>query len=356
MVRKFMVGLAAVATVLALIWVFLAWSAGMFIPHDDRWAVAPGETTNDGFSHQKKTMALPSSHVAYVDAGEGPPLILLHGCPFSAYVWNEIMPTLVKHYRVIAPDLLGLGDTPVRLNQDYRLPTDVTMVRELMDALNIPSAAFIAADHGAATLQLLMLADPARIEKAIITNAEAYDEWPSKPELPYLKMIVHPVTSPFLFHALKIRWIQHKVFSIAVEDPSILTPEILAAYTLPHIATPERWQRLRRFFAWQLDEEHNDITLTALPGMRAFEKPVLLMWGERDENFGPALARRLARDIPGVRGIEFFKRSQHMPFQEEDETYAQVALAFLQSGTVSSASALELAKARAANVATGNMP
>ena len=201
-------------------------------------------------------------------------------------------------------------------------------------------------DHGAAALQLLMLSDPGRIERAIVSNAEAYDQWPSKPELPYLKMIVHPVTSPLLFHALRIGWIQREIFSIAVQDPKMLTPEIASAYASPHVATSERWQRLRRFFVWQLDESHNGITMTALPGMRAFAKPVLLMWGERDNNFGPELAYRLARDIPGVQGVQFFKRSQHMPMQEESEAYAHAALAFLQSGTVSADAAVELSKAR----------
>jgi pimeloyl-ACP methyl ester carboxylesterase len=86
--------------------------------------------------------------------------------------------------------------------------------------------------------------------------------------------------------------------------------------------------------------------MTALPGMRAFTKPVLLMWGERDENFGPELAYRLARDIPGAQGVHFFKQSQHMPMQEEDADYAEAALAFLQAGTVSPDAAQELSKAR----------
>jgi pimeloyl-ACP methyl ester carboxylesterase len=346
MLQAIVIGGAGIAIILGIAWAGLAWSAGMFIPYDDRWAVAPGETTKDGFSDQKKSMTLPSSEVAYIDLGSGPPLIPLHGCPFSAYEWSKIIPALSKHYRVIAPDLLGLGDTPVRLNQDYRLPQSVVMVLELMAALQIPSASFIVHDHGAAALQLLMLSDPGRIERAIVSNAEAYDQWPSKPELPYLKMIVHPVTSPLLFHALRIGWIQREIFSIAVQDPKMLTPEIASAYASPHVATSERWQRLRRFFVWQLDESHNGITMTALPGMRAFAKPVLLMWGERDNNFGPELAYRLARDIPGVQGVQFFKRSQHMPMQEESEAYAHAALAFLQSGTVSADAAVELSKAR----------
>jgi pimeloyl-ACP methyl ester carboxylesterase len=329
-------------------WLLLAASAGMFIPHDGRYAVSPGETTDDGFSSQKKHIKVGGLDVAYIDVGSGPPLILLHGCPFSAYEWKDVLPELAAHYRVIAPDLVGLGDTPVRLNQDYRLPQDVALVRGLMDALGVKSAAFIGHDHGGATVQLLMTADSERIERAILTNAEAYNEWPSKPELPYLRLIVNPLTSPIVYHALRFESVRREVFSIAVEDKSVLTRETLVGYTAPHIASPERWQRLRRFFRWQLDEDHNDITMTALPGMRAFERPVLLLWGERDENFGPDLAQRLARDIPGVQGIHFLKRSQHMPMQEEPIAYAAAALAFLKDGTVSAEAAGELAAARAA--------
>ena len=266
---------------------------------------------------------------------------------FSAFEWREIIPSLAKHFRVIAPDLLGLGDTPVRLDQDYRLPTDVTMVRELMDALNLPSASFIAHDHGGATLQLMMTSDPHRIDRAVMTNVEAYDQWPSKPELPYLRAIVNPVLSPIMYQALQFSAVQRKVFSIAVKDKAVLTPEIAAGYALPHVATPERWQRLRRFFTWQMDEQHNKITMTALPAMRAFVKPILLVWGEQDDNFGPELARRLTHDIPGVQGISFMKNSKHMPMLEEAAAYAAATLAFLKDGIVSPDAVSEAAKARA---------
>ena len=345
--RRVWVWLAAITALLLASWTILAWRSGLFIPHDGRWAAEPGQFTVDGFSQQKRLITLGDSQVAYIDIGAGPPLVLLHGCPFSAYEWNEVIPALAQHFRVIAPDLYGLGDTPVRLDQDYRLPQDVEMVRQLMDALGVASADFIGHDHGGATVQLLMQADPARIERAILTNVEAYDQWPSLPELPYLRMIVHPVTSPLVYQALQFTPVQREIFSIAVEDEAVLSDDVLRAYTLPHTATPERWQRLRRFFRWQMDETHNDITMTALPGMRAFERPVLLLWGERDENFGPHLARRLARDIPGVRGIHYLRNSQHMPMQEEDEAYVAAALAFLREDAVSPEAQAALVAARA---------
>ncbi len=51
--------------------------------------------------------------------------------------------------------------------------------------------------------------------------------------------------------------------------------------------------------------------------MRVFQAPVLLLWGEQDDNFGPHLARRLARDIPGVQGIHYLRQSEHMAMEEE---------------------------------------
>lgn len=57
--------------------------------------------------------------MAYVEAGDGEPLFLLHGCPLSAGEWEAVLPLLARHYRVIAPDWLGLGDTEVSFEDDY---------------------------------------------------------------------------------------------------------------------------------------------------------------------------------------------------------------------------------------------
>ena len=91
---------------------------------------------------------------------------------------------------------------------------------------------------------------------------------------------------------------------------------------------------MRRFFTWQLDAAHNNLTMGALPGMRAYQRPVLLLWGARDENFGPAIARRLAGDIPGAVGARWMQRSAHMPMLEEPEAYAQSVLAFLADAPI----------------------
>lgn len=343
---KFWVCLGSIAGLLSLGWLVLAAKSGAFVHDDSRWAVAPGEFTDDAMAKHKKIVDLGNYKVAYIDEGEGEPVFLLHGCPFSLYEWHDVVPILARHFRVIAPDLLGLGDTPVRLNDDYRLPQDVAMVTELMDRLGIRSARFIGHDHGGAIVQLLLQKDPDRIKMAILTNVEAYDQWPSKPETGDLHLITNPVTSPLIFFALHFRRVQRDLYSIAVVNQATLTDDTLDAFASEHLATALRWQRLRRFFASQLDPANNRLTQEAVPAMRHFTGPVLIVWGEKDTNFGRPIAERLARDIPGVVGISWLTNSAHLPMLEEPQKYSDIAYRFLYDGTVDQDARAALTDAR----------
>jgi pimeloyl-ACP methyl ester carboxylesterase len=206
-----------------------------------------------------------------------------------------------------------------------------------MDRLGLKSARFIGHDHGGAVVQLLMQRDPSRIDMAILTNVEAYDQWPSRPETPDLRLITNPLTSGLLYEALKLRAVQRDLFSIAVANPTVLTDKTLDAFVAPLASNGLRWQRTRRFFTWQLDPAHDRLTLDAVPAMRRFDRPVLIVWGRKDTNFGPAIATRLARDIPGAVGVHWMAKSAHLPMLEEPDTYATVALAFFNSGAADAA-------------------
>ena len=293
-----------------------------------KYVSARTEPSMEPFSRQKKFMTVGDWEVAYVEAGKGKPLLLLHGCPFQSYEWSAVLPLLEPYYHVIAPDLLGLGDTRVALDDDYSLPKQAEMVVGLMDALGIEQAFFVGHDHGAATLQLMMQRYPERIAKAVLTNAEAYDQWPSSEERPYVAAVVNPLTSPLLHFALGFRWIQRLVFRSAVTDPKTLGKNVLRGFMRPHLASASRWQRLRRFFRGQLNPENNAETMKAVDGLRRFTRPVLMLWGGRDVHFGPAIAERLVQDIPGAVGVSYLEHSAHLPMLEEPDAYANALHAF----------------------------
>jgi pimeloyl-ACP methyl ester carboxylesterase len=327
--KRWVFALALLAAPLVA-WTGLAWRSGFLGTPSEARITAREPGALEEFSRHKRYVAAGDVQVAYVEQGQGPAVFLLHGCPFHAYEWEQVLPRLAQHYRVIAPDLLGLGDTEVSLAHDYRLPEDVDLIVGLMDALGIEQAAFVGHDHGGATLQLLMGSHPERITRAVLTNAEAYDAWPSGPERQYLEWVVNPLTSPLFHLALESTAVRRHVLGIAVHREEVLTDEALAAYITPHTSSAVRWQRLVRFFRWQLDPAHpRQTTLAAVEGMRRFHKPTLILWGEQDDNFGSEIALRLAGDIPGTVGVVWLRDSAHLPMQEEPEAYTAALESFL---------------------------
>jgi len=61
--------------------------------------------------YEKKTLDVLGSKMAYIDEGSGDPIVFLHGNPTSSYLWRNIMPHLEGQGRLIAPDLIGMGDS-----------------------------------------------------------------------------------------------------------------------------------------------------------------------------------------------------------------------------------------------------
>jgi haloalkane dehalogenase len=63
------------------------------------------------FNYKKKVQSVMDKHIAYIEEGEGDPILLLHGNPTSSYLWRNVIPELAGLGRVIVPDLIGQGDS-----------------------------------------------------------------------------------------------------------------------------------------------------------------------------------------------------------------------------------------------------
>lgn len=118
--------------------------------------------------------------VAYHQSGTGSPVLFLHGCPFSSFVWRNVVPALNADRRCIAPDLLGLSDTESPSGSDWSLRAQAEMVIGFLDALDLPVVDIVGHDHGGAVSQILAAEHPERIRRLVLMNAEAYDNWPSR--------------------------------------------------------------------------------------------------------------------------------------------------------------------------------
>lgn len=69
------------------------------------------EKASSEFNYEKKYLEILDKKMAFVDEGQGDPTVFLHGNPTSSYLWRNIMPYAEDAGRIIAPDLIGMGDS-----------------------------------------------------------------------------------------------------------------------------------------------------------------------------------------------------------------------------------------------------
>jgi pimeloyl-ACP methyl ester carboxylesterase len=105
----------------------------------------------------------------FAEAGDGDPLVLLHGWPQHWYAWRRVIPALSRHYRVLCPDLRGLGwsDAPSSGYEKESLALDVLA---LMDALGIARTRLVGHDWGAMAGFLICLRAPERVQRYVALN------------------------------------------------------------------------------------------------------------------------------------------------------------------------------------------
>jgi pimeloyl-ACP methyl ester carboxylesterase len=85
---------------------------------------------------EMKNIKMKQLTMAYQDIGNGKPIVLLHGFCGSSLYWENVIPELSKHYRVIAPDLPGHGES-TNLEGNYQIEDIADAIKDLLDGLNI---------------------------------------------------------------------------------------------------------------------------------------------------------------------------------------------------------------------------
>ena len=285
----------------------------------------------DAFSRNKRFVNVGGTRIAYIEQGEGTPLLLLHGCPFSSFVWRKVLPALSARHRCLAPDLLGLGDTETPAAADWSLPAQEAMVIGLLDALGLDTVSVVGHDHGGAVAQLLAAHHPERIDRLVLCNVEAYDNWPSADERPFVRVTQLPVIGPAVMRLYGTPTVLRLVLGLAhaVKNKDVLDHELVSGYLRANLSDAHKRAKTARFMAGQVDPENNRWTTAVLDDLRHFNQPTLLLWGGDDPHFGPQWAERLRHDIPGVVDLQVLPDTGHLLMEERPGDVAQHILSFL---------------------------
>src|SRR5690349_4114087 len=113
---------------------------------------------------------LHGDRIAYRNVGRGPALLLIHGMAGSSATWQAILPQLSKKYRVIAPDLLGHGES-AKPRGDYSLGAFAVWLRDLLDELEISRVTIVGQSLGGGVAMQFVYQHPDRCERLILISS-----------------------------------------------------------------------------------------------------------------------------------------------------------------------------------------
>ncbi len=122
------------------------------------------------FPFEKKEMAVEGSTIAYVDEGQGRPVVFLHGNPTSSYLWRNIIPYVTATHRAIAPDLIGMGDSG-KPDIGYTFGDHARYLDAFLDALDLQDAVLVIHDWGSALGMRYARLNPDRIAAVAFMEA-----------------------------------------------------------------------------------------------------------------------------------------------------------------------------------------
>ena len=140
------------------------------------------------FKYSKSFITINGKNLAYVDSGEGDPIVFLHGNPTSSYLWRNVMPHLEGMGRLIAPDLVGMGDSD-KLDDSgpgrYTFIEHAEYLYAFFDELDLNNVTLVIHDWGSALGFNWAALNPDKIKSIIYMEAitgpiESWDDWPEQ--------------------------------------------------------------------------------------------------------------------------------------------------------------------------------
>jgi|SRR6185312_8705495 len=217
-----------------------------------------------------------------------PPLVLVHGTPFSSVVWRRIAPHLTAHRHVLYYDLLGYGRSEMRANQDVSLAVQGQLFARLLSHWQFSRPDVVAHDFGGCTALRAHLLHGCEYNSLTLIDPVALAPWGS----PFVRHVCDHEAAfaglPSYIHAA----ILPAYIGGAAFHP--LSAPALQLYVDPWLGATGQGAFYRQIA--QMDQRHTDEIEPQYGEMRC---PVRIIWGEQDSWIPVERGRELARRIAG---------------------------------------------------------
>ncbi|CAA9585753.1 MAG: Hydrolase, alpha/beta fold family [uncultured Truepera sp.] len=247
-------------------------------------------------SMRVRTVQLSQGPIQYLDIGNGPVLLFVHGLLVNGEMWRKVYRPLSARFRCIVPTLpLGGHVEPMREDADFTPTGMADLINEFMAALGLGDATLVGCDTGGALSQLVAVHHPERVGRLVLTNCDAFEHFPPPLLRPFEVLFRLPGGASFFGLAVRLRPVQNLLYALLAHAP--LEPTIAEGYFKGFIHSRAVRRDTKKF----ISSISNRYTLEAAEHFSEFRRPVLVAWGEDDRFFTLRFGERLAQAFPHAR-------------------------------------------------------
>ena len=128
---------------------------------------------------QRREVELPAGTIRYREAGEGRPVVFVHGFLVDGRLWDGVVDALADRCRCLAPDWpLGAQQAPMRPDADLTPYGVAAIIAGFLEALDLEDVTIVGNDSGGAMSQVLVTRHPERIGRLVLTNCDTHENFP----------------------------------------------------------------------------------------------------------------------------------------------------------------------------------
>jgi pimeloyl-ACP methyl ester carboxylesterase len=285
--------------------------------------VRPGSTTT---GHEVEYLTIHGHRRAFVKVGSGPALLLLHGLGADHTTWDPVIDQLARRYTVIAPDLLGHGQS-AKPRADYTLGGYANGMRDLLTVLGIERVTLVGHSFGGGVAMQFAYQFPERTERLVLVGSGGLGPHVTPVirmiSTPGFEYLMAPLTLPGVRHvtAAAMRGLKRtgiKEFRDFDEVAAIYETfqEYDARSAIAHVT--------RAVVDWR-----GQIVTMADRAYLTEAMPLCVIWGE-DDRVIPATHAALAAEIaPGAR-VEVIANAGHFPHKDHPERFVRILNDFVR--------------------------
>ena len=277
---------------------------------------------------QTRFLELHGHRMALTDVGSGPPILLVHGMMSARTTWADQWDRLAADHRVLAPDLFGHGESDKPLG-DYSLGAHAASLRDLLDALDVPSATVVGHSLGGGIAMQLAYLFPERVDRLVLVSSGGLGR-----ELNPLLRAATPPGSELVLPVLASGWL-HGVGDSAlrlwrrVGLPAVSPSSTQAWQSLTSLADADTRRAFLATSRSVIDAGGQTVSARSrLSGLTARE--VLLIWGAGDRMIPSSHLEAARAELPHSR-VEILPRSGHFPHLDEPDRFAAVLADFVRA-------------------------